>query len=96
MDTLSAADVMALTNNNENGWQNNPFIYLVWLAVLGGGGGLFGNRNADAATQGAITRADLHEGLQTHKFKTVLEDFRMDYAMASMLTTQQLSRDLQE
>jgi hypothetical protein len=62
MDTLSAADVMALTNNNENGWQNNPFIYLVWLAVLGGGNGLFGNRNADAATQGALTRADLNDG----------------------------------
>ena len=61
MDTLSAADVMALTNN-ENGWQNNPFIYLVWLAVLGGGNGLFGNRNADAATQGALTRADLNDG----------------------------------
>lgn len=61
MDTLSAADVMALTNN-ENGWQNNPFIYLVWLAVLGGGNGLFGNRGLDAATQGAITRADLNDG----------------------------------
>lgn len=61
MDTLSAADVMALTNNNENGWQNNPFIYLVWLAVLGNGG-IFGNRGADAATQGAITRADLNDG----------------------------------
>lgn len=62
MDTLSAADVMALTNNNENGWQNNPFIYLVWLAVLGGGNGLFGNRGSDAATQGALTRADLNDG----------------------------------
>ena len=61
MDTLSAADVMALTNNNENGWQNNPFIYLVWLAVLGNGD-IFGNRGADAATQGAITRADLNDG----------------------------------
>ena len=61
MDTLSAADVMALTNN-ENGWHNNPFIYIVWLAVLGGGHGLFGNRNADAATQGALTRADLNDG----------------------------------
>jgi hypothetical protein len=42
---------------------NNPFIYLVWLAVLGGGG-LFGNRNGygDAAVQGAITRSDLFEG----------------------------------
>jgi hypothetical protein len=47
--------------NNEM-W-NNPFIYLVWLAVLGGGG-LFGNRNGygDAAVQGAITRSDLFEG----------------------------------
>lgn len=62
MDTLSAADVMALTNGNGNdNWQNNPFIYLVWLAVLGNGS-IFGNRGADAATQGAITRADLNDG----------------------------------
>ena len=62
-DGLSAADIMALTKD-EGGmgamW-NNPFIYLVWLAVLGGGG-LFGNRANDVATQGAITRSDLFEG----------------------------------
>ena len=59
---LSAADIMALTKESDgmgNMW-NNPFIYLVWLAVLGGGGGLFGNRNADV--QGALTRSDLFEG----------------------------------
>lgn len=57
---LSAADIMAMTrNDNENEMWNNPFIYLVWLAVLGGGG-LFGNRNADL--QGAVTRSDLFEG----------------------------------
>ena len=61
MDTLSAADVMALTNGNDN-WQNNPFIYLVWLAVLGNGG-ILGHRGADAGTQGAITRADLNDGV---------------------------------
>ena len=38
---------------------NNPFIYLVWLAVLGGGG-LFGNRTAEL--QNAVTRSDLFEG----------------------------------
>jgi hypothetical protein len=57
---LTASDVLALTRNNENEnemW-NNPFIYLVWLAVLGGGG-LFGNRGD---VQGAITRSDLFEG----------------------------------
>lgn len=58
---LSAGDILALTKNNENGMWDNPFIYLVWLAVLGGGNGLFGNRN-DAAVQGALTRSDLFEG----------------------------------
>jgi hypothetical protein len=58
---LSAGDILALTKNNENGMWDNPFIYLVWLAVLGGGNGLFGNRG-DAAVQGAITRSDLFEG----------------------------------
>lgn len=59
---LTPADVMAM-NGNENQMWNNPFIYLVWLAVLGNGG-LFGNRNGagDAAVQGAITRSDLFEG----------------------------------
>lgn len=60
---LSAADIMALTKEGGSGemW-NNPFIYLVWLAVLGGGnGGLFGG-NRDAALQGAVTRSDLFEG----------------------------------
>ena len=62
----SLADIAAANggcNNAMNEMWNNPFIYLVWLAVLGGGG-LFGNRNGygDAAVQGAITRSDLFEG----------------------------------
>ena len=56
---LTASDVLALTRGEENEMWNNPFIYLVWLAVLGGGG-LFGNRNAEL--QGTITRSDLFEG----------------------------------
>ena len=61
-DGLSASDVLALTRNNENEMWNNPFIYLVWLAILGGGG-LFGNRGMEA--QGALTRSDLFEGFNT-------------------------------
>ena len=63
---LTASDILAITrNNNEEGMWNNPFIYLVWLAVLGNGG-LFGNRGVgDAAVQGAITRSDLFEGFNT-------------------------------
>ena len=63
---LTLADIAAVNGNNgmEN-WMNNPFIYLVWLAVLGGGG-LFGNRfgaGAESpAVQGALTRSDLFEG----------------------------------
>ena len=59
---LSAADVMAMTRSEGSEWMNNPFIYLVWLALLGNGG-IFGGRGvSDAATQGAITRSDLFEG----------------------------------
>lgn len=57
-DGLSAADVMALSNN-ENNWMNNPFIYLVWMWMFGANGW---NRNNDAAMQGALTRSDLFEG----------------------------------
>ena len=59
---LSPADIMAMNGNNNEAWMNNPFIYLVWLALLGNGG-IFGNRGAnDAAVQGALTRSDLFEG----------------------------------
>lgn len=38
------------------------FIYFVWMALFSGGfGGLFGGNNA--ATQGALTRAELYDGL---------------------------------
>ena len=61
----SLSDIAALNGNNDGmaAWMNNPFIYLVWLAVLGNGG-LFGNRSGygEAAVQGAITRSDLFEG----------------------------------
>lgn len=52
-----------MNGNNNEAWMNNPFIYLVWLALLGNGG-LFGNRNGygDAAVQGSLTRSDLFEG----------------------------------
>ena len=39
---------------------NNPFIYLVWLAILGGGGIFGGGRTAEL--QNAVTRSDLFEG----------------------------------
>ena len=58
----SLSDIAAMNGTNENAMWNNPFIYLVWLAVLGRGG-IFGNNGAgDPAVQGALTRSDLFEG----------------------------------
>lgn len=62
-ESLSAGDVLALSRNNENEMWNNPFIYLVWLAILGGGG-LFGNRGE---VQGALTRSDMFEGFNNQE-----------------------------
>ena len=60
---LTPADVMAMNGgNNEATLWNNPFIYLVWLAVLGRGGIFGGNGAGDPAVQGALTRSDLFEG----------------------------------
>ena len=61
---FSLADIAAASGGANNEMWNNPFIYLVWLAVLGGGG-LFGARGygaGDPAVQGALTRSDLFEG----------------------------------
>jgi hypothetical protein len=67
----SLADIAAANGNGMNeGMWNNPFIYLVWLAVLGRGG-IFGG-NGDAAVQGALTRSDLFEGFNTQDINAQL------------------------
>lgn len=58
---IGLGDAMILASRNGgyggNGQWDNPFMYLVWLAVLGNGGfGGFGGGN------GALTRADLTMG----------------------------------
>ena len=61
----SLADIAAANGgtNAMNEMWNNPFIYLVWLAVLGRGGLFGGGYGAgDPAVQGALTRSDLFEG----------------------------------
>lgn len=58
---MTPADIMAMTKDNDgmaNIW-NNPFVYLIWIWAFRMFGNGFGN---DAATQGALTRADLFEG----------------------------------
>lgn len=73
----SLSDIAALNNNDGMAaWMNNPFIYLVWLAVLGNGG-LFGRNggygyDSLAAAQGAITRSDLFEGFNNQDVNSQL------------------------
>ena len=70
---LSAGDILALTRDQDgmgNAW-NNPFIYLVWLALLGGNGGLFGDRD-NGALQGALTRSDMFEGFNNQDVNSQL------------------------
>lgn len=70
---FSLADIAAASGGTNNEMWNNPFIYLVWLAVLGGGG-LFGGRYGagDPAVQGALTRSDLFEGFNTQEVNAQL------------------------
>lgn len=72
---MTPSDVVAMMNGNNgsmNGMWNNPFMYLIWLAIFGNAGfGGFGNANA--AAQGAVTRAELADGLNN---QTVLNDLR--------------------
>lgn len=70
---LSAGDILALTRDQDgmgNAW-NNPFIYLVWLALLGGNGGLFGRRD-DNTLQSSLTRSDLFEGFNNQDINSQL------------------------
>ena len=70
---MSPSDVMAMMNNGGgmNGMWNNPFMYLIWLAIFGNGG--FGGFGNNSATQNAVTRAELADGLNN---QTVLNDLR--------------------
>lgn len=59
-NNMSLADIAAITNrdNANEGWQNNPFIYLVWLffaRMFGGFNGMGGN--GEVATQADVQRA---------------------------------------
>ena len=69
----SLSDIAAANGGMNNEMWNNPFIYLVWLAVLGNGG-LFGNRYGagDPAVQGALTRSDLFEGFNNQDVNSQL------------------------
>ena len=85
-DGLSVADVVAMTrettggsgsgNGYGSGMWDNPFIYLVWLAVLGRGGlfGGYGNGGGESGGGGGsmLTRAELYDGFATQNIDSAI------------------------
>ena len=76
MSELTASDVALMSNNNNNGlngmW-NNPFCYLVWIWAFK----MFGNGYGDnASTQGALTRAELTDGLNFQSLDSNVSSIR--------------------
>lgn len=70
---ITPADIMAMTKDDDgmaNIW-NNPFVYLIWIWAFRMFGNGFGN---DAATQSALTRADLFEGFNNQGVNNKLND----------------------
>ena len=53
MPENNTAEMMALMNGNN--WNNNPFMYLIWLAFFGGNGFGWGNRN-DSSQVNEVSR----------------------------------------
>ena len=72
MSEMTAAELIALKDNNEM-W-NNPFIYLIWMSMFRNGWG--GNE-----AQGAMTRAELYDGLN---FQIALNYGSRDEMMRAM------------
>lgn len=60
----SLAETMALMNTGANSWNNNPFMYLIWLAFFGGNGFGWGNREGDQYTSRQI--AQLQDTINTN------------------------------
>lgn len=50
----------ALLNNNQNEWMNNPFAYIMFLALFRNGFGGFGGDGNGVGTQGIETQAQLN------------------------------------
>ncbi len=76
---MSVADVMALQNRDSDGMFGGAggtwvwVFFLFFLLAWGGGGFGFGN---NAATQGALTRAELYEGLNNQGLENGLRSIQ--------------------
>lgn len=70
MENYSLSDIKAVTDNDSN-FGMGPWFWIVVLFLFSGmnGGGLFGN---NAAAQGALTRAELYDGLNYNQLENAI------------------------
>lgn len=74
-DNALAAAILANGRNNDygmNGWMNNPFAYLMFLALFRNGGFGFGDWNGNGA--GAATTQGIEMQAQLNAIRTQLQD----------------------
>lgn len=90
------ADIAAATRgrnmescNGVNDWMNNPFMYLVFLSIFGGGGFGFGGN-------GALTRAEMYEGFNLNQIQNDTRDIERAISGANTANLQGQSALLQE
>ena len=70
MADMTAGDWALMGQNNA--WQNNPFLYLVFIMLMR----YWGNGYGDAAVSGALTRSELNDGLNFQTTDRNLTDIR--------------------
>lgn len=69
MSDLTASDVYAMTNGRNGDFLNGNGILIILFFLIFGMGGWGGFGNSNAATQGALTRAELTEGLNNQSLQ---------------------------
>lgn len=63
MADMTPADVMAINGSRDNFLEGNGIVILILFFLMFGGG--FGGFGGNAATQGALTRAEMQDGFNT-------------------------------
>lgn len=71
MSEMTASDVCLMNGGGWNNWMNNPFMYLIFLRLLAPDG-----YGYNAAAQGALTRAELTDGLNNQTMQRDISNVR--------------------
>lgn len=71
MSEMTASDFAVMNGGGWNNWGNNPFLYLIFLRLLAPDG-----YGYNAAAQGALTRAELTDGLNNQTMQRDISNVR--------------------